>query len=456
MVIESRGFRFLDAAMGKSSRAEKSKECCAQAQAQSKSEQAAGAPKTEEKPKVKVFKKDLTEREAPKGKCPFDINIPDKYSTHPGGESMLELGRMSTRPDTLFLSYHCGYDLDGKVAAECKRRGVRMPERGPLYNEVHEAILKVRREHPGETYVHFAWILLVSFMTFYCFITFTLNPTLMGCLSYVFWFLPYAYNVFHTRNHKGAKIYDIPWLDNLTKPFYEAYETLFVITPRRWQVEHNLEHHIYTNAEVDSDIYGLFPFFRINHSQEHLWFHKYQAYYCPFVASLSGFIVPIDNLFEELKACKPGEAWYPQAVFAAWLAWFSSFYYTGGWAGIGYVTLYFLMVGIANFYFFQVSHNQNGMGNDSSGEWENIDEWIKLQFEESMSWGGYWATLYSGALNLQIEHHMSPGHDTTYYYYLMPELQKICKKHNIPYNYRSSFWTSVWDFHQFLGVMGNP
>jgi hypothetical protein len=76
------------------------------------------------------------------------------------------------------------------------------------------------------------------------------------------------------------------------------------------------------------------------------------------------------------------------------------------------------------------------------------------QIEESVSWGGYWSTLVWGGLNMQIEHHICPGHDTTLYYFISLELKKICAKYGIRYTYEPSLVTAVRQYHRHLYHMG--
>lgn len=400
---------------------------------------------TDTKPKVEKKKKAY--------ECPF--KVPDKFLTHPGGQEMLKLARGSKRPDTLFLSCHAGYDLDGKVAAECKARGIEMPKRGPIFNEIHEAMLKVRREHPEQEWIHFFWLLIVSVMNIYGLALTTYNPTFLNCIHCAFWLMAHAFGIFHTRNHKGdMHLYKVWWLDGFWTPIYDFIESVWMIPPYRWRIEHNIEHHLYTNSDIDSDIYMLYPFFRFHREQQKLWFHSWQSWYAPVLAILSGIRLPAENLEMELDTCKPEDRWKWQAIFGIWLVWALSFL-RFGLAGVGLFFWLYTLVGLMNYYWNQVSHNHNSLGNKAESDWETIDEWIRIQMEESISWGGYFTTLYGGALNLQNEHHLMPTADATLYYFLMPELRRICKKYDIPYNYSSNFFTACWEHHQFLWTMGN-
>ena len=78
-----------------------------------------------------------------------------------------------------------------------------------------------------------------------------------------------------------------------------------------------------------------------------------------------------------------------------------------------------------------------------------------MQVEESVSWGGYLSCLFFGGINFQVEHHVCPALDSTLYYFLHPELVKICKKHGIKYTYEPTPFHAVYEYHKWLNLMGN-
>eukprot|EP00009_Paramoeba_aestuarina_P003072 CAMPEP_0201512350 /NCGR_PEP_ID=MMETSP0161_2-20130828/4616_1 /ASSEMBLY_ACC=CAM_ASM_000251 /TAXON_ID=180227 /ORGANISM="Neoparamoeba aestuarina, Strain SoJaBio B1-5/56/2" /LENGTH=114 /DNA_ID=CAMNT_0047908169 /DNA_START=123 /DNA_END=464 /DNA_ORIENTATION=+ len=83
--------------------------------------------------------------------------VPEKFDSHPGGEPMLQMGRDSPRPDILFLCYHLGLDVDGKVEAIAKKMNVKTPSRGKLFEDIHREILRIKKEHAFHSTVFIAW-----------------------------------------------------------------------------------------------------------------------------------------------------------------------------------------------------------------------------------------------------------------------------------------------------------
>jgi fatty acid desaturase len=113
----------------------------------------------------------------------------------------------------------------------------------------------------------------------------------------------------------------------------------------------------------------------------------------------------------------------------------------------------YFVTGIVMSYLFQVSHNHCRLG-PRNEKLTDIDHWIKMQVEESVSWGGYLSCLFFGGINFQTEHHVAPALDGTLYYFLHPKLVEICKKHNISYTYEPTVFHAVYQYHKWLSVMG--
>lgn len=219
-----------------------------------------------------------------------------EFATHPGGQTNLELARKSTRGDLLFLSYHIGLDLDGKISKQAASRSVEMPKRGPMFDEIHQAVLKVKAAHPEQHWVHVGFSLLVTFGVVALILKLMLAPALWSSSLLAFSFSCYFLSIFHTRHHKGGVQYGIKWLDNLTSPLYEFIECVWGIYPPAWRDHHQGSHHLFTNIVDDYDVESPFPVFRLHPEQPKSWFHRYQCYYAPLVFSLTTISYPFFNV----------------------------------------------------------------------------------------------------------------------------------------------------------------
>lgn len=367
-----------------------------------------------------------------------------EFATHPGGQTNLELARKSTRGDLLFLSYHIGLDLDGKISKQAASRSVEMPKRGPMFDEIHQAVLKVKAAHPEQHWVHVGFSLLVTFGVVALILKLMLAPALWSSSLLAFSFSCYFLSIFHTRHHKGGVQYGIKWLDNLTSPLYEFIECVWGIYPPAWRDHHQGSHHLFTNIVDDYDVESPFPVFRLHPEQPKSWFHRYQCYYAPLVFSLTTISYPFFNVTYKC----------PLYYMAAWVLINLVYpFYAHGWFGIVNVLFMYVLTGIVLSYSFQVSHNHKKMGDRAAGM-KTVDEWITRQIEQSVSWGGYISTVVMGGLNYQTEHHVAPALDTPYYYFLRPELQRICKKYNVNYTFEPTLFHAVYEYHRFLAMMG--
>eukprot|EP00037_Helgoeca_nana_P027422 m.313808 g.313808 ORF g.313808 m.313808 type:complete len:242 (-) comp27489_c0_seq14:251-976(-) len=208
------------------------------------------------------------------------------------------------------------------------------------------------------------------------------------------------------------------------------------------------------------DVKSPHPILRLVEAQSKHWYHAYQWLYVPLALSMVTATYPFDNLLLSKAYLRP-KRWL---FFAIWVALAIVLpYLNHGWRGLGHVALMYVTVSIIMGYSFQVSHNHRTLRcGDRAGTPApydpkgpiDIDAWLRLQIEESVSWGGYWSTLVWGGLNMQIEHHICPGHDTTLYYFISLELKKICAKYGIRYTYEPSLVTAVRQYHRDLYHMG--
>jgi len=371
--------------------------------------------------------------------------IPDKFDEHPGGEVLLQLGRDSKHPDILFLSYHIGLDIDGKIAAIAKKRNIETPTRGEVFQDVHNAILQVKKDHAIHHWVYVAWCLFTTIALPVVFSWFILSPNFILSLLSAFLWVTYSFNIFHMRNHKGGHLYGIKALDDTLNPLYDFLEKTWAIRPQAWIDNHNGSHHVYTNSnEDDHDVWTPYPFLRLHPKQKFHWAHSFQKYYAPILFLATTASYPFDNVF------KNGGGYFP---FFVWI--YASFGIPAfsGWTGPLYVVAMYCVSGIIMSYLFQVSHNHCNLG-PRNEKITDIDHWLKMQVEESMSWGGYLSCLFFGGINFQIEHHIAPALDSTFYYFLHPKLVEICKKHKITYTYEPTAFDAVYQYHKWLSVMG--
>jgi linoleoyl-CoA desaturase len=259
----------------------------------------------------------------------------------------------------------------------------------------------------------------------------------------------YFLNVFHTRHHFGGQLYQHIMLRRFTEPFYDFIDRTWGYYPKAWREDHHVKHHVYTNeSEIDNTVPAVYPLIRSLDIQPRHWFHKFQTFYWPFLTVFAAASFPLNNV-----AFHGGSK-------HAFLCWFTLMFvmpiYLNGWVGLGHAALVLSLAGGGLAYVFAVSHTHSEIDSSSmdAGKYENIDDWLKCQVEESMSWGGYAMTFLLGGINMQIEHHICPALEPPLYHLAAPEIRRICLKHGIRYTSEPSFISALWQFHLKLWRMG--
>ena len=200
-----------------------------------------------------------------------------------------------------------------------------------------------------------------------------------------------------------------------------------------WFKQHIMQHHAYTNhSDFDPDTNGGEPFFVIDPDR------RKKDNNALYVIWLLGYSISfnIPRIFYikdpwELFMCVVLRIWFFYRVFY-------KFHIINGLITI-FVTGFFL----SNL--FIISHNTKECTRNNENEC-----WYKSQVEGSTTYGGAIAGFLTGGLNYQIEHHCFPRMNSMYYPIIQKQLQSVCKKHNVKYNYYSSLWKNYKDTYKFL------
>lgn len=67
---------------------------------------------------------------------------------------------------------------------------------------------------------------------------------------------------------------------------------------------------------------------------------------------------------------------------------------------------------------------------------------------------GYWTTLFTGGLNMQVEHHLFPSVNHCHLHKLVPHVKALCAKHNVHYPESSSLFEATSKHVSHLYEMG--
>ena len=88
---------------------------------------------------------------------------------------------------------------------------------------------------------------------------------------------------------------------------------------------------------------------------------------------------------------------------------------------------------------------------------DNIEQFDKNFFKHqiitshNVATSNYLVTVFTGGLNLQIEHHLFPSVNHVHLRKLAPLVQELCKKYNVHYNESATLWDALKQHMEHLG-----
>jgi linoleoyl-CoA desaturase len=383
------------------------------------------------------------------GCCLGEFSLPQSYKKHPGGQHVLDMARRSDVAGLLFLSYHMGSDLSGKVEKAARALGITMPKRGSMYNEMHQAIRQARLAYPQQRLCFLAWCMILTIVLPLVALWWVLQPSILSSMMTAVMFEFFFLNIFHTRHHQGGRLYQNETLHRWTLPFYEFLDATWGYYPNAWVLNHHVKHHVFTNDhDVDTDVPAIYPYVRACYDQQRFWYHGFQTFYWPLLVPFTSIQFPVNNVLTH------GGRYFHFCSFV--IVMFVLPLMLHGWTGLRHTLLVQGVAGSSLAYKFAVSHAHDATTSTSSSQesYADIDLWLAAQIEDSISYGGYITTFLFGGINMQIEHHLCPSLEPPLYHIIAPEIARISAKYGVRYTREPSFFHAVWQFHKKLWLMG--
>lgn len=233
-----------------------------------------------------------------------------------------------------------------------------------------------------------------------------------------------------------------------------------------WRSEHNLGHHIHTNHDNDPDTVSGWPLIRFNPTTGHRWWHQYQHIYVWFMYSVvagrwyfNDFSL-LSKLPPEQRIPHPAYEWtafwFFKAAFPVWMLLWPAFS-----IGLGRAVLFYLLNSVVSSYWFALqfapTHISVGAQFPEEAACDAMTrDWATLQVQTSTNFsvGGFWATLISGGLNYQIEHHLFPSIAHPFYSSISPIVRQCCDEFGVQYTSHRSWFAGVQAHYQHLFRMG--
>mmetsp|Transcript_6051 Transcript_6051/g.19434 ORF Transcript_6051/g.19434 Transcript_6051/m.19434 type:complete len:513 (-) Transcript_6051:527-2065(-) len=368
---------------------------------------------------------------------------------HPGGKWAIELGR--NRDCTgMFESYHVFADrakLD-KILARFEIPSEAAPDvkaDQPVGEKDVKALLKSHFQ--GRSFKMKSWVgcvmVLLVFAEVYEAYWFLQGSTMaVVLLPTTGWLL--TCNLAHDGSHFAVS--KRPWINRLAS--YAGMPMFF--PPTCWNLQHVVQHHVYTNDEDDVDLYHFLPVCRTTRFTK--WASQYRLqwlavfFVLPTTVGHLLIIVPMDLLSRQLDAIT-GKQRYHQCqnledfvarcrgnILFEFLMSMSfvmlSVYVQGPLDGFRRI---FLSYSIASFWFIVITQGAHLQEECMVGKEDQYKSWAKRQAATSVNLrpDSLFLGLFTGALNMQSLHHVVPGIGGSQLLGLYPKYKQLCAKHGV-------------------------
>ena len=240
-----------------------------------------------------------------------------------------------------------------------------------------------------------------------------------------------------------------------------------------WGITHNKVHHTYTNIpDHDEDLEVAPDLIRLSPNVKMRSLMKYQRFYAFLLYGLASLFWVFVKDYKKMGQKKIGEidtSKHPAREYVI-LFFTKAFYYTMfialplyfmnitvGQFLIGFVC-YHLASGLVAGLVFQLAHVvEETTYSEPDEEWQMEESWALIQMQGTANFAmkSFLATFLCGGLNYQIEHHLFPLVCHIHY----PEISKIVKniadKHEVPYNFNTSFLDALKSHYRMLKKFGS-
>eukprot|EP00040_Diaphanoeca_grandis_P038365 m.256350 g.256350 ORF g.256350 m.256350 type:complete len:455 (-) comp34305_c0_seq1:318-1682(-) len=270
-------------------------------------------------------------------------------------------------------------------------------------------------------------------------------------------------NVFHDGSHFALSR---NWIVNHIGTYYGWWFS----SPLVWYHQHVIGHHAYPNIPLrDPDLYHNGTFERHTKTLRHRNMHRHQMYtWAPIwlIGTFAmNFLKPVQMFMSGMYNRSVALVQYPRwrirqhyvgrvLVFCLCHVWPFFLFSLGKAFAFSLVPV--SLVSLCFMISSQVNHLTN----------ENIDtrdsDFYKHQILTSHSFGDNstlsgWATfLFTGGLNLQIEHHLFPCINHCHHPYIQPIVKQVCKKHGVFYHESSGLGEAMQKYFKHMTHLSIP
>jgi delta11-fatty-acid desaturase len=259
----------------------------------------------------------------------------------------------------------------------------------------------------------------------------------------------FSVNYFHDASHFALS--HRPWVNALVLYLFPYFES-----PTTWLHQHVVGHHAYTNSdELDPDVMDRFK------SRKKIW--RYSILFWPLFTFMGCFVFDAVFFFVTLKYKKkvPMAHWvrttmrYIAHVLGRVVLFYCMFIlpykWWPFWKAVAFATIPVGIYGTCFGLFTQLSHmTPETYGNRKT----NQVSWAAHQVltSQNIATGSFLSFVLSGALNLQIEHHLFPAMCSEHFPRISPIVKDCCRRHNIPYQEAPNYWVGFCRHRELLSI----
>jgi linoleoyl-CoA desaturase len=238
-----------------------------------------------------------------------------------------------------------------------------------------------------------------------------------------------------------------------------------------WKITHNVIHHTYTNIDgIDEDL-TVSPLLRLSPGAPLRPVHRFQHIYAFFAYGLSTLFWVFAKDFKYFFQRDLGPYRNKTHPPLEWMNLFltKALYY--GWAIVvpivvlelpwwQYLICFVVMHLVAGAILgvvFQLAHVVEGTEYpvpDDGGRMEH--QWLLHEMETTSNFArrNRLLTWYVGGLNYQVEHHLFPKICSAHYPAISPIVERVARRHGIPYHEQPTFFAAVRSHYRKLKVLG--
>ena len=239
-----------------------------------------------------------------------------------------------------------------------------------------------------------------------------------------------------------------------------------------WQIQHNRQHHTYTNILGHDEDIRERSFLRMSASAPLLPIHRYQHYYALFLYPL----MTLNMLFKDFTALKDYDkagfltdaktTYKVEMIKVIVTKFFYGFAFLvlpvalgvlNIWQTLAYFLIMHAVVGFVLSVVFQLAHVvEVATHPEANADFQIENEWVIHQLETTVNFCPKNPVLnwYTGGLNYQVEHHLFPNLCHIHYPSIAPIVRQTAEEFGIADHQEDSFWKILGSHMRLLKTLG--